>query len=655
MTTGLASERLDSVTFEVLKNSFINLVNQMSAQILRTCYSFVIYSRDFSCCLNDREGDTIAQGTEDLAAHVGTLHYTCKSVVKAFGGNIKPGDVFIVNDPYIGGTHFSDVRIIRPVFYQDELIAFTQCNGHWADVGGSVPGSFDIKAKEHFGEGLRIPPVKLWDAGVFREDVANLIAANMRIPEDRFGDMRAQAGASKVGELQLLRLIEKYGLETVMLAFEECKDYVERIMRARIQELPRGTWVAEDYIDMDPDGEEGLIPVRVALTIQEGELHYDLEGSHPYIGCFLNGAFGGTFSALLAGTKMFFPNVPLNSGFYRVITAHLPENSVVNAPWPIAVSGFACGTYEKIMNAIFEIWSNIFPERAHASCFNVEYLEIGGWDKRPGFHQHFMWYDWQCGGHGGRQHRDGSNCSALIYGLGLKVQPCEGQERLTPVVTSQYEILTDSAGPGEFRGGCGVLKGGFLASLERTVMSYACDRARSINMGIWGGLPSYPHGVTINPGREGERYLGAVFSNYPIKEGDSFVRPSQGGGGLGDPLEREVQRVQEDVIDGYVSIERAAKDYGVILRVIDEDTCQYEVDQEATEKERAYIREHRAGWLDQDPAKVREMYLQGEIDLLDLIRRYGVILDWATREPLPRTTEQFRAKMKRNTLGYWKK
>ncbi|RJX27314.1 MAG: hydantoinase B/oxoprolinase family protein [Dethiobacter sp.] len=649
------SRELDPVTFEVLKNGFINLVDQMAEQILRTCYSFVIYCRDFSCCLNDSEGDTVMQGSWDIAVHVGTLHFTAKSVINAFKGNINPGDVFAVNDPYAGGTHFCDVRIIRPVFFDGELIAFMQCNGHWADVGGSVPGSFDIRAKEHYGEGLRIPPIKLWEKGVYREDVANLLVSNMRGPEDRLGDMRAQAEATRVGEQQLLRLLEKYGKDTVLQAFEECKNYVERITRARIKELPEGTWIAEDYIDMDPDVGEGLIPIRVSLTIKDGHLHYDLEGSHPYIGCFLNATFGSAYSAVIAGTKMLFPDIPLSSGFYRVVTANLPEGTVVNAPWPIAVTGFCSGAYEKIMNAIFEIWSNIMPERAMAPCFNLEYLLIGGWDNRPGYNYHFMWYDWMAGGHGARWDRDGSNCSAPMFGVGLTVQPCEGQERLTPVVTSRHEILVDSGGPGKYRGGCGVVKGGTLGLVDRSVMSYCCDRARAINMGVSGGLPSYPHGVRLNPDTEIEKYLGAVFSNYPVKRGESFVRPSQGGGGLGDPMERDLARVLEDVIDGYVTVERARKDYGVIIRVIDEDLCQYEVDKDASAKERASIKEHRAGWLEEDPSLVREKYLKGEIEFIDLFRRYGVILDWETNELLPKTTEQFRNKLKKNALQYWKK
>ena len=190
---GKRSYTLDPVTFEVLKNAFSTTVDQMAEQILRTCYSFVIYARDFSSALCDRDGNTIMQGSQDIAVHVGTLHFTCKAVIEAFADDINPGDVFAVNDPYVGGTHFNDVRIVRPIFYEGEIIAYAQSNGHWADVGGSVPGSFDVNAKEHFAEGIRVPPVRIWDRGRYLGDVVRLIVSNTRVPADAEGDLHAQA------------------------------------------------------------------------------------------------------------------------------------------------------------------------------------------------------------------------------------------------------------------------------------------------------------------------------------------------------------------------------------------------------------------------------------------------------------------------------
>ncbi|RNB87112.1 hydantoinase B/oxoprolinase family protein [Brevibacillus fluminis] len=645
--------KLDPVTFEVLKNAFVNLVDQMSEQILRTCYSFVIYNRDFSSAICDAKGNTIMQGTQDISVHVGTLHLTAKAVIEDFGDDIHPGDVFLVNDPYRGGTHFCDVRIVRPVFHEGELIAFMQSNGHWADVGGSVPGSFDVQSQDHYGEGMRIPPVRMWSRGVFLADVANLLAANMRLPQERLGDLRSQAEATHVGERQLLQLIKKYGRETVLTAFDEVQDYVERLAKSKIAQLPNGTWETTDYLDMDPQQGDGLIPIKVKMTIDQDTITYDLNGSHAYIGCFLNAGFGSSFSAVVAGTKTFFPEIPLNSGFYRVLTVELPENSVVNAPWPVAVSGFCSGAYEKIMNAIFELWSHIMPERALACSFNLEYLLIGGWDKRQGADSYFMWYDWMAGGHGGRHEKDGANALSPVFGVGLSIQPCEGQERLSPVLTTHHQIITDSGGPGRFRGGCGVEKGGMMTGIDRTVMSYCCDRSRSVTWGIFGGQSSNPHGAWLNPGEEGERFLGTIFSNVKIKTGDTFTRPSAGGGGLGDPLERDPEQVMEDVIDGYVSLERAKRDYGVVICEIDQELDLYEIDESATEAERTYIRAHRKEWLALGLDEVQALYDSGQADKLDLLRRYHVILDYATGMILPKTTAQYRDMITKRTLPYW--
>ncbi len=647
--------KLDPVTLEVLKNSFVTIVDEMAEQILRTCHSFVIYCRDFSSALCDAEGNTVMQGSQDIAVHVGTLHLTAKAVIERFGDDIHEGDLFAINDPYAGGTHFNDVRIIRPIFHDGDLIAFSQSNGHWADVGGSVPGSFDVSAKEHFAEGIRIPAVRIADKGEMRDDVVELIVSNTRVPSDAVGDLRAQAEATRVAEREILRLCEKYGGDTVVTAFEEVQDYVERLTRKRVAELPDGTWETEDYVDFDPAEGEGLVPVKVKLEIDGEELRYDLSGSHPAVATFLNSSFGTTFSGIVGGTKTFFPDVPLNSGFYRVIEVDAgEENSVINAAWPVAVTGFCSGGYEKVTNAVYELWSQVMPDRAMACCFNLEYLLVGGRDARTDDRDVFMWYDWMVGGWGGRNGKDGANCTSPVFGVGLAVQPLEGQERLTPVLTTAHEIVPDSGGPGRHRGGVGVSKGGRLTEPEGAVMSYCCDRARSITWGIEGGLPSIPHGVWLTRDGEDEpEFLGATFSNVDVGPGDVFTRPSAGGGGFGDPLERDPDEVVEDVADGYVTIERACIDYGVVVKEVDAELAEYELDSDATEKERKHIRGEREGWLEEDAEKVAERYREGELNTMDAIRRHGVILDWGTGELFEKTTEQFRAMLKRRAVEHW--
>jgi len=644
---------LDPVTFEVLKNSFITTVDQMAEQILRTCYSFVIFNRDFSNALNDVNGDSIAQGNGDIAVHVGTLHYTCKEVIRFFAGDMKPGDVYAINDPYAGGTHFPDVRLIRPVFVGDTPIAYAQSNGHWSDVGGSVPGSFDVAAREMFREGIRITPIRLWDRGIFRRDVAHMIAANTRDPASVIGDMQSQAEATRVAEREILRLVDKYGKDTVLTGFADVQDYVERALRQRLAALPDGEWETQDFIDRDPAGGEGMIPIKVRLTISGDRVIYDFTGSHPCIGSLYNSAFGSTFSAVVAGMKTFFPDLPLNSGFYRPIEVIAPEDTVVNARWPIAVTGFLM-PFEKIMNSIYEIWSQIMPTRAIACAFNLEYLLAGGRDLRSPARPIFMFYDWLPGGWGGRNGKDGCNVTTACFGTGLQSQPVEGQERVSPILTHEYQILTDSPGPGKWRGGAGVRKTSTLREADRAVISYICDRERAVVWGINGGLPSMPHGLSLRrAGADTDEWLGSVFSDVPLASGDMFSRPTAGGGGYGDPLERDPERVREDVADDYVSLARARKDYGVVLHVVDADLAEYKVDDDATRQERERIRAARRGWLAEPPAEVARRYRAGELDRLDLVRHYGVILDWATGEVLEHSTAQFREMFHKRAVAHW--
>lgn len=648
--------RLDPVTFEVLKNAFVNLVDQMGEVVVKTCYSFVMYARDFSSCITDKNGDTVAQGTQDIAAHVGTLHFTVRACLEDIGReNIYPGDVMLFNDPFRGGTHFPDVRVVRPVFYRDELIAFVTVNGHWSDVGGSVPGSFDIEASEFYSEGVRIPVTKIVERGKIREDLVREIVSNMRISFERLGDLRSQLEASRVGAEQLVALCDRYGKDTISAAFAQSQDYVEKMMRDELARLPKGVYEADDFIDFDPgSGKEGLVRVHLALKITDDEIIYDLTGSDPQVDCFLNGTYSSTYSAILTATKIAFPHIPFNSGLFRVVKLVAPEGTVVNAREPAAVAGFASGSFEKVTNNGLACWSQIMPERGMGYCYNLEYILLGSTDRRPGFQNRpFIYYDWLSGGWGGRYGKDGPSPLSPIFGVGLINLAAEANERTKPMVIKRKEIVTDSAGPGKWRGGVGVLSEAVAASIgPKAVLSYCCDRERSVVRGIFGGMPGMPQGVYVNRSGETE-YLGVCFSNEKIRDGDAFWRCSSGGGGYGDSLGRDPRAVLEDVIDEYVSVERAKKDYGVVIKVIDQEAAEYKIDEDATAREREFIRANRMAWLEEDPEKVRTMAAEGQINELDAIRRYGVILDRRTSEVLRETTRVFREAYRSTVKGYW--
>ena len=243
-----------------------------------------------------------------------------------------------------------------PIFFDEELIAWSQANGHWADMGGSVPGSFDVSAADMFKEGLRVTPVKIWRRGEYCSDVAKLIANNTRDPNAILGDMEAQTQAARIAERELLRLCAKYSVSTVKRAFQEVQDYVERAIRHRLRELPNGSWSTTDYLDRDPSEKEGLIPIKIKLTIEDDRAIFDLTGSHSTIKTIYNSAYGATFSGVISGMKTFFPEVPLNAGVYRTLSIVVPDDTIVSARWPVAVSGFVM-PFEKIMNATFALFS----------------------------------------------------------------------------------------------------------------------------------------------------------------------------------------------------------------------------------------------------------------------------------------------------------
>jgi N-methylhydantoinase B len=643
--------KLDPVTFEVLKNAFRTLVQEMSEHVLKTCHSFVMYNRDFAHTLHDRHGNMVSHGVTDLAGHLGTMHHTAKAMIEAFEGDIHPGDVFISNDSYIGNTHWNDVRVLRPVFFEGELFAFAQSSGHWADIGGNVPGSFDVMARSHYSEALRITPVRVWHRGEYIADVGRLIASNTRMHRDAEGDLFAQANATAVAERELIRVTERYGLHTVLTAFDELQDYAERYVRNKLTTLPDGSWERVDYLDMDHGAPaDKLIPVRVKMAKRGSSLHFDFTGTHPILSSIMNAPFGGTYSAVAVGVKMFFPDIPLNSGFFRTITVDMPAGSIVDAQWPTACTGFVMA-YEKIVNSVLSVWSEIDPARAMSCSFNLEYLLIGGFDHRQRPPAPFMWYDWLPGGWGGKNGADGGNYSTF-FGVNLCNQPLEGQERLAPAIATEWQLVQDSAGPGRNRGGLGVVKGARITAASGTVASYMGDRERAVVWGDHGGLPASPQGMRLV--RDGvEQRLGSGFANVPLQEGDVLWRPSSGGGGFGDPLERAPADVLEDVIDEYVSVSRARKDYGVVVRVIDAETLEYEIDETATVRERNSIRASRRAWLEQDAEELAARYRAGELDDLDLVRQHGVILKWESGELLPESTRVYRQLMRDRAAAYW--
>ena len=655
MSTKSRLYTLDPVTFEVLKNAFTNTVDQMAEQILRTCHSFVIFARDFSSSLCDVEGNTIMQGSQDIAVHVGTLHYTCKAVIEAFEGDIHPGDVFAINDPYLGGTHFNDVRIIRPIFVDGEVIAYAQSNGHWADVGGTVPGSFDINAKEHFGEGLRIPPIRIWDKGKYLGDIVRMFASNTRAPDMIIGDLQAQAEATRVAEREILRLVEKYGKPTIMTAFSEVQDYVEILTRRRIAEMPDGVWETEDYIDYDPSIGEGLIPIKVKMTIEGDQLSYDLSGSHPAVGTFLNAGFGSAFSGVIAGTKTFFPDVPLNSGFYRA-RAGRPRAGRLGRQRALADRGHGLllralrEDHERDLRAVVEAHA-----RARAGLLVQPRVPARRRPRRPPRGQavlHVVRLDGRRLGRPQRPRR------LQLHGADLRRRP-RGAAARGPgaALPGRHDAARD---PHRLR------RAGAVPRRLRRREGRDADRRRA-------------HGdvVLVRPralDRVGHRGRAALAAARRL------AQPGQRRRAL--PGRRLLQRADRGRATcsrarpraAAATATRSSATRRASARTSPTATSRSSAPSRTTasssarstptsrstrstsrppRRARASIAAARRGWLEEDAESVAKRYRDGELDVLDLVRHYGVILDWGTGELLPKTTVTFRAMLQRRSASHW--
>ena len=482
-----------------------------------------------------------------------------------------------------------------------------------------------------------------------------MFASNTRAPDMIIGDLQAQAEATRVAEREILRLVEKYGKATIMTAFREVQDYVEILTRRRIAEMPDGVWETEDYIDYDPSVGEGLIPIKVKMTIEGDQLTYDLSGSHPAVGTFLNAGFGSAFSGVIAGTKTFFPDVPLNSGFYRAVQVDLgPVGSVVNAPWPIAVTGFCAGPYEKIMNAIFELWSKLMPERALACSFNLEYLLVGGRDARSEDKPYFMWYDWMVGGWGGRNGRDGSNCTAPIFGVGLAVQPLEGQERLSPVVTTQHAIRTDSGGPGKFRGGCGVEKGATL-TVGRAHGHVLLLRPRALDRVGDRGRPALAAARRLAQSRQRQGSASSARPSRTCRSARATCSRARRRAAAATAI-RSSATPRACARTSPRPTSRSSGRSRTTASSCASWTPTWRSTRSTSRPRRPRARSiaaERVGWLAEDAESVAKRYRDGELDVLDLVRHYGVILDWGTGELLPKTTETFREMLQRRSASHW--
>ena len=577
----MANLSIDPATLTVMENALRQIVDEMDLALERAAFNPVMsQARDRANGIYHKTtGEVVAQGDTGLPIFVGVMQYAVQSALEAFP-DLEEGDVVILNDPYCGGTHLMDVKLVRPFFYNGQRFACLANCGHWTDIGGNVPGGFGVRATEIIQEGVRIPPILLARNGVIREDILTLLFANMRVPEERRGDLQAQFAALNVGAERLRGLLDKYGDSEVERYMDELRERSERQMRAYIREIPDGTYRAEAFLDSDgiePD------PIRVALsvTVADDTLDFDFSGSSAPVKGPLNGTLSVTFAAVFVALKHIFPEVPINAGIFRPVRINVPENTFLNAKYPRAVSGSSAEVSLRVVDAVFGCLGQAVPDRVPANSFgSVANFTISGYD--PEQRKPYIMFRFSGGGYGGHASGDGLTNANSPIGAS-RTTPIEILEQQYPILFDYYRIRERSAGAGEWRGGFGSEWQIRLARGE-AVSSVLGDRGRFPPTGLHGGGQALPTVVEYHRG--GDSYRPEHITKdegVVLKDGDTARISMPGGGGFGNPFRRDPHKVLKDVTNGLITIEDANAQYGVVLTT-DRDECR--IDEAATRQAR---------------------------------------------------------------------
>jgi N-methylhydantoinase B len=582
----------DAVTLEVLRHGFRAICNESSALLARVAYAATITEgHDFSGSLLSGDGRLVSHGQKDQAAHLGTFEDSLAAILELFP-DPSPGDVHVFNDPYRGGSHTPDIKVVRPIFVDGRVIAHAISCGHWPDVGGPVPGTFNPQATECYAEGIRIPPMKLVERGEPVRSTLALIRFNVRQPDERMADLHAQIQATRLIEKRIGEYVGEFGVEIIEYAMEASIERSRELLRQAIAEMPDGTYSFTDYGDCDymhPD--RPRIKVHLDLTIEGETATFDFTKSDraPV------GVFGFARPALIAavcdGTLHCFPDLkPLNHGITSSLEVVSTPGSCVDVQEPTPVTGYASGAYEKVAAVTMACWAQAFADvdrrRQHAATINLANLAISG--RHPESGGDSVVYLWNEGGQGARSYKDGNSFQLMIFIGGATNQPIEVIERIVPIRYLRCEAMPDSCGHGRFRGGFGIDRS--FESADDLVLTMHGDRAEVTPFGLEGGLNGGPNRLVLNPGGKGETELGMDATGVRVPAGASLLYCSNGGGGFGPPHERSTEFVLEDLDDGLITPEVAKRVYGVVL---DQDGG---LEEGATERTRARLAGREPRW-----------------------------------------------------------
>ncbi len=563
----------DPFTIELIKNALVSVADEMALTVSRTARSFVIKEAlDYSTALFTGEGVLIAQGT-CLPLHLGVMPSAVEAVIGAFGDDMAPGDIFALNDPYDGGTHLPDISAVKPVFLDGRLVGYSTVLAHQTDIGGRVPGGNASDSTEIYQEGLRIPPVRLYQAGEPNSTLFRLIERNVRVPDKVLGDIRSQVAACIIGERGLLELIAKYGLAEFEACCKDLLDYTERFTRAEIARLPDGTYRFTDYLDGDGI-DPGAIKFQVAVTVDGDQMTVDFAGTSPQVRGAINSVYSFTASASWACIRSILDlDIPNNAGYFRPIRVLTPERSIVNPspPAPVAARGL---TGFRVADTVFGALAQIVPDKVPAcgSSSPDAGISFGGYypDGTPYVYLEFLVCSW-----GGGPYRDGMDaCTGMI--INYSNTPAELLETEQPLAIERYGFIADTGGAGEFRGGL-AMERQIRFLVDGATLQVRSDRREVPPYGLQGGGTGAPSALRLTRADGRVETMPGKFLTT-VNRGDVFHIQLAGGGGYGDPLDRDPERILADVAEGKVTVGHAREAYGVEIdhatgRVLAEPTA----------------------------------------------------------------------------------
>jgi N-methylhydantoinase B/oxoprolinase/acetone carboxylase alpha subunit len=562
-------KNIDPVTFEVVNSGFSHITKLMGYTLQKVSMSPIIYdSVDYSNALFSPKCELIGQ-TTNVPVHLASMHHSVRESVAHYGiENLQDGDIIVLNDPYCGGTHIPDITFTAPIFYRNRLVTIAASRGHWADLGGGAPGGRMPTATHIVQEGLRIPPTRIYNAGKIVPEIRDIIVSNSRVPKQVLGDLEAHKAALLIAKRHVLELVEKYGPDVIAEHMEATLDYTEMQTREAIRGVPDGVYEAECYIDCNGIDPESLL-VKGRMDVKGDEILMDFTGTAPQTRGNVNYPYAGSQSAVYFALKFFLARdaVP-NGGMYRPVHIILPEGSIVNAKWPACTYAGNLTTSETIADVVWKCLEQAVPEMVPGLPYGESNgFHVGGSDYAKG--NSFAVIDLPPGGWGGHAHGDGMSATYSRHGNCMDLD-IELAEKLYPLRFVMRELIVDSGGVGKFRGGLSMRQGyHFNFPVE---VGHTTSRTKTGPEGINGGRNGRPGRSIKNYGMSDAEVISGwsedgtwkicMFNNKRFEKDNSFTIETQGGGGWGDPKDRDPERIRADLEAGYITPESAEREYG---------------------------------------------------------------------------------------------